>query len=124
MLIVRVVSLALSARSDGGRQFVGPRVGPKRGADQWLGPVPHEPYGRRFTVSAGTSPRVQGLGWGVTVGYKVTSGPRFWDLTFKGERIAYELSMQEMACGERYWGVTVGSLIFLFLFLFLPAHKF
>lgn len=113
--------VALSPRSDGGRQFVGPRDGPKRGADQWLGPVPHQPYGRRFTVSAGTSPRVQGLGWGVTVGYKVTSGPRFWDLTFKGERIAYELSMQEMACGKRCGVVGDGRLASGFFF-FLPAQ--
>jgi hypothetical protein len=35
------------------------------------------------------------LGWLLYVGYLPHFGPRFWDLRFKGERIAYELSMQE-----------------------------
>ena len=85
---------------DTGPQFLAPRPGPKRGAAQPLGPLPYEPYGRRFTLSAATSPRVAWLGWEVTIGYKATSGPRFWDVRFKGERILYELSMQEISCGE------------------------
>lgn len=82
------------------QDLIAPCPGPKCGADQPLGPLPHEPYGRRFTLSSATSPRVEWLGWEVTVGYKATSGPRFWDVRFKGERIAYELALQEISCGE------------------------
>jgi hypothetical protein len=41
------------------------------------------------------------------VGYLPHFGPRFWDLSFKGERIAYELSMQEAMTsawlGYQWW---------------------
>lgn len=103
---------AASPAADGStyaREFLAPRPDPKRGAVQPLGPLPHEPYGRRFTLSAGTSPRVRWLGWETTIGYKATSGPRFWDIRFKGERIAYELSMQEISCGKWRNIVPVGS---------------
>uniref|UniRef100_A0A383VT45 Amine oxidase n=1 Tax=Tetradesmus obliquus TaxID=3088 RepID=A0A383VT45_TETOB len=69
------------------------RPGPKRGADQPVGPVAYEPYGRRFSV--GQNNRVSWLGWQLYVGYLPHYGPRYMDVRFKGERIAYEISMQE-----------------------------
>lgn len=39
------------------------------------------------------------LGWSLYVGYLPHYGPRYMDVRFKGERIAYEISMQEaLAC--------------------------
>jgi hypothetical protein len=37
----------------------------------------------------------------MNVGNKPTSGPRLWDIRFKGDRIVYELSMQEEMAGGR-----------------------
>ncbi|KIZ06096.1 hypothetical protein MNEG_1864 [Monoraphidium neglectum] len=68
------------------------RPGPRRGERQPIGPIQFEPYGRRFTI---TGNKVSWLGWEMNVGNKPTSGPRLWDIRFKGDRIVYELSMQE-----------------------------
>lgn len=39
------------------------------------------------------------LGWSLFIGYLPHYGPRYMDVSFKGERIAYEISMQEaLAC--------------------------
>lgn len=73
------------------------RPGAKRGATQPVGAVPFEPYGRRFSISEGN--KVSWLGWSLYVGYLPHYGPRYMDVRFKGERIAYEISMQEaLAC--------------------------
>ncbi|KAI8472809.1 MAG: copper amine oxidase [Monoraphidium minutum] len=69
-----------------------PRPGPRRGERQPIGPIQFEPYGRRFSISGN---KVSWLGWDFAIGNKPTSGPRLWDIRFKGERIVYELSMQE-----------------------------
>ena len=64
-------------------------------------PHPAPPYistPLRFTISEGN--KVDWLGWSVYVGYLPNYGPRFWDMSFKGERIAYELSLQEAAAGN------------------------
>jgi primary-amine oxidase len=76
------------------------RPGNKRGASQPVGAVSFEPYGRRFSIEVGN--RVTWLGWSLYVGYLPHYGPRYMDVRFKGERIAYEISMQEaLACK---WG--------------------
>lgn len=55
-------------------------------------PVVYEPSGRRFQLSpAGVD---SWMGWSVAIGHRPTSGLSFWDIRFKGERIAYELSLQ------------------------------
>jgi primary-amine oxidase len=52
---------------------------------------------RRFSI--GQNNRVSWLGWQLYVGYLPHYGPRYMDVRFKGERIAYEISMQEaLAC--------------------------
>jgi Cu2+-containing amine oxidase len=51
----------------------------------------------RFSIVQGN--RVKWLGWELYVGYLPHYGPRYMDVRFKGERIAYEISMQEaLAC--------------------------
>lgn len=43
--------------------------------------------------------QVSWLGWSLYVGYLPHYGPRYMDVRFKGERIAYEISLQEaLAC--------------------------
>jgi hypothetical protein len=70
----------------------------KRGERQPVGPVAFEPYGRRFSISENN--RVSWLGWQLYVGYLPHYGPRYMDVRFRGERVAYEISMQEaLACG-------------------------
>jgi hypothetical protein len=56
------------------------------------------PQKNRFTISHGN--RVSWLGWSLYVGYLPHYGGRFWDIRFKGERMAYELSLQEAMAGE------------------------
>lgn len=51
----------------------------------------------RFTITEGN--KIDWLGWSLYMGYTPTHGPRFWDLRFKGSRMAYELSMQEAMAG-------------------------
>jgi Cu2+-containing amine oxidase len=75
-----------------------PRPGPKRGAEAPTGPLPVEPYGRRFTITRNN--KVEWLGWSLYVGAMPTSGSRLWDVRFKGQRIAYEISLQEALAGE------------------------
>jgi len=73
------------------------RPGAKRAATQPVGAVSYEPYGRRFTITDGN--KVSWLGWSLYIGYLPHYGPRYMDVRFKGERIAYEISMQEaLAC--------------------------
>eukprot|EP00878_Enallax_costatus_P007873 GHUV01008238.1.p1 GENE.GHUV01008238.1~~GHUV01008238.1.p1 ORF type:complete len:438 (+),score=96.12 GHUV01008238.1:182-1495(+) len=74
-----------------------PRPGPKRGEKQPVGPIAYEPYGRRYSITQNN--KISWLGWELYVGYLPHYGPRYYDVRFKGERIAYEISMQEaMAC--------------------------
>jgi len=70
-----------------------PRPGPKRGANAPTGPVPLEPFGRRFAITRNN--KVEWLGWSLYVGSLPTSGSRLWDVRFKVQRIAYEISLQE-----------------------------
>lgn len=57
---------------------------------------PHSTH--RFTITHGN--KVDWLGWSLYVGYLPHHGGRFWDIRFKGERIVYELSLQEAMAGE------------------------
>lgn len=53
----------------------------------------------RFTISQNN--RVSWLGWQLYVGYLPHYGPRYMDVRFKGQRIAYEVAMQEaLACKD------------------------
>ncbi|KAM4645175.1 amine oxidase [copper-containing] 3 isoform 1-T1 [Amazona ochrocephala] len=56
------------------------------------GPLHYEPQGPRYSVMGN---RVTFQGWSITFGMSPSSGPRFFDIRYRGERIVYELSLQE-----------------------------
>ncbi|NWX14059.1 AOC3 oxidase, partial [Aegotheles bennettii] len=55
-------------------------------------PLQYEPQGPRYSVRDN---RVTFQGWSITFGMNPNSGPRLFDIRFRGERIVYELSLQE-----------------------------
>ncbi|XP_065554956.1 amine oxidase [copper-containing] 3-like isoform X1 [Lathamus discolor] len=55
-------------------------------------PLHYEPQGPRYSV---VDNRVTFQGWSITFGMSPSSGPRFFDIRYRGERIVYELSLQE-----------------------------
>lgn len=64
----------------------------------------------RFSITQNN--KVRWLGWELYVGYLPHYGPRYYDVRFKGERIAYEISMQEaMACEEQHCGAVDGVVV-------------
>ncbi|NXR08152.1 AOC3 oxidase, partial [Semnornis frantzii] len=56
------------------------------------GPLQFEPQGPRYHVRDN---RVTFQGWSVTFGMNPNSGPRLFDIRYRGKRIVYELSLQE-----------------------------
>ncbi|NXU52576.1 AOC3 oxidase, partial [Turnix velox] len=58
----------------------------------FLGPLQYEPQGPRYSVR---NNRVTFQGWSIVFGMNLNTGPRLFDIRFRGERIVYELSLQE-----------------------------
>ncbi|NXI48135.1 AOC3 oxidase, partial [Galbula dea] len=56
------------------------------------GPLQYEPQGARYSVRDN---RVTFQGWSITFGMNPNSGPRLFDIRYRGKRIVYELSLQE-----------------------------
>ncbi|XP_028940548.1 membrane primary amine oxidase-like, partial [Antrostomus carolinensis] len=56
------------------------------------GPLQYEPQGPRYSVRGN---RVTSQGWSIVFGMNPNSGPRLFDIRYRGERIVYELSLQE-----------------------------
>ncbi|XP_068775112.1 amine oxidase [copper-containing] 3 [Struthio camelus] len=56
------------------------------------GPLPYEPQGPRYSVRHN---RVTFQGWSIAFGMNPNSGPRLFDVRYHGERLIYELSLQE-----------------------------
>ncbi|XP_076444192.1 putative amine oxidase [copper-containing] isoform X2 [Babylonia areolata] len=56
-------------------------------------PRQYEPRGPRYSVEDG---HVKYLQWSFNVRVSVESGPQIWDVRWAGERIVYELSLQEV----------------------------
>ncbi|NWH52463.1 AOC3 oxidase, partial [Fregata magnificens] len=56
------------------------------------GPLQYEPQGPRYSVRDN---RVTFQGWSIAFGMNPNSGPRLFDIRYRGERIVYELSLQE-----------------------------
>ena len=73
---------------------------PIRQGTDMPGTVQFEPMGRRFTVDGH---HVSWLDWQLDVGIRVSAGIRLWDVSFGGERIAYEVSLQEAAAFYAGW---------------------
>lgn len=67
------------------------RPGPVRNPEQPVGPLAYDVFGHRFSVSRN---RITWMGWSVEVSLAFR-GVRFFDLRFKEELLAYEISMQE-----------------------------
>ena len=57
------------------------------------GPQAYMPKGARYTVNDRT---VEWMGWSFHAGYDFRAGPNFKNIMFKGERIAYEVSLNEI----------------------------
>ncbi|NWQ94645.1 AOC3 oxidase, partial [Burhinus bistriatus] len=55
-------------------------------------PLQYEPQGPRYSVRDN---RVTFQGWSIAFGMNPNSGPRLFDIRYRGERIVYELSLQE-----------------------------
>ncbi|XP_069733168.1 amine oxidase [copper-containing] 3-like [Phaenicophaeus curvirostris] len=56
------------------------------------GPLQYEPQGPRYSIRDN---HVTFQGWSIAFGIKPSSGPRLFDIRYRGERIVYELSLQE-----------------------------
>ena len=57
-------------------------------------PEQFEPDGRRYTAE---NNHIEYMGWSFDFRIRTTSGPQLFDIRFNGERIVYELSLQEPA---------------------------
>uniref|UniRef100_A0A803T2U5 Amine oxidase n=1 Tax=Anolis carolinensis TaxID=28377 RepID=A0A803T2U5_ANOCA len=72
---------------DGGYSSLKQRVPPKG-----PGPLHYEPRGPRYSI---TNNQVNFMSWSFSFGTDVLYGPRVFDIRFQGERIVYELSLQD-----------------------------
>ncbi|KAM3835854.1 amine oxidase [copper-containing] 3-like [Vipera latastei] len=75
------------APPDGGYSSLKQRVPPKD-----PGPLQYEPRGPRYRIH---NNHVTFLRWNFAFGIDASRGPRIFDVRFNGERIIYELSLQE-----------------------------
>ncbi|XP_070779821.1 primary amine oxidase, liver isozyme-like [Enoplosus armatus] len=82
---------------------------PRRGPLQ-LGPLQFYAEGKRYSVS---NNHVLYMDWSFAFGLSALTGMRVFDVRFKGERIAYELSVQEAM--SVYGSVTPGMMLTKFL---------
>ncbi|BFY97189.1 hypothetical protein BsWGS_00229 [Bradybaena similaris] len=57
------------------------------------GPMQFDPHGKRYKVSG---QRVQYLEWSFSFRMSAMSGPQVWDVRWAGQRIAFEISLQEL----------------------------
>jgi Cu2+-containing amine oxidase len=51
-----------------------------------------EPKGHRYSIEGR---HVNYLGWSFQIAVRPSAGPQLWDIRYRGERIIYELSLQE-----------------------------
>ncbi|KAH7075705.1 copper amine oxidase [Paraphoma chrysanthemicola] len=65
-----------------------------RALEEKLAPATLEIGGKRYKVDE-TNQYVEYMGWSFYIAFSRTLGVMFYDIKFKGERILYELSMQE-----------------------------
>ncbi|KAM9345895.1 retina-specific copper amine oxidase [Symphorus nematophorus] len=84
-----------------------------------IGPQHFQPEGKRYSVSHN---HVLYLDWSFAFGLSSLSGMRVFDVRFKGERIAYELSVQEAM--SVYGSVTPGMILTKFLDASIGVGRF
>ncbi|XP_050399517.1 amiloride-sensitive amine oxidase [copper-containing] [Patella vulgata] len=82
------------------------RRGPKDYDAPGRGPRFYEPDGRRYSVDG---QHVQYVGWNFNFRMRTSTGLQIFDVRFQGERIAYELSLQEAAVFYSGYGAVSGS---------------
>ncbi|XP_061448108.1 membrane primary amine oxidase-like [Rhineura floridana] len=75
------------APADGGFSSMKPRVPPAG-----MGPLNYEPYRPRYSVR---NNQVISSSWSFAFRMDVSRGPRLFDIRFRGQRIVYELSVQD-----------------------------
>ncbi|XP_067238188.1 retina-specific copper amine oxidase [Chanodichthys erythropterus] len=75
-----------------------------------LGPQQYYPQGKRYSVK---NNQVAYMHWSFAFGLSSLTGMRVFDINFKGQRIAYELSVQEAM--SVYGSVTPGMMLTKFL---------
>ena len=75
-----------------------------------IGPQQYYPQGKRFSVKDN---QVMYMDWAFAFGLSSLTGMRVFDIKFRGERIAYELSVQEAM--SVYGSVTPGMMLTKFL---------
>ncbi|XP_008066426.1 membrane primary amine oxidase isoform X2 [Carlito syrichta] len=73
-------------------------------------PLQFHPQGPRFSVQGG---QVASLLWTFSFGLGAFSGPRIFDVRFQGERLAYEISLQEAVA--IYGGNSPGAMMTRYL---------
>jgi len=56
----------------------------------------------RFTIQGN---RISYMGWEASVGIRSSAGIRVSDVRFKGERVVYEMALQQAASGEPHQGL-------------------
>nr|XP_056720700.1 primary amine oxidase, lung isozyme-like [Euleptes europaea] len=81
------VAKVKKAPLEGGYSSLKPRVPP-----EWPGPLQYEPRGPRYCIRDN---QVTFMSWSFAFGMEVNRGPRIFDVRFEGERIVYELSLQD-----------------------------
>nr|XP_034958117.1 membrane primary amine oxidase-like [Zootoca vivipara] len=81
------VAKVKKAPLDGGYSSLKQRVPHQR-----LGPLHYEPRGPRYRI---WNNQVFFMSWSFAFGIDANRGPRIFDVRFKGERIVYELSLQD-----------------------------
>ncbi|KAH9428700.1 hypothetical protein MCOR27_006242 [Pyricularia oryzae] len=70
------------------------RTGEKRKLEERMAPTIVEPEGKRYAVDT-ENRYVEYLGWSFYTRFDRDVGVQFYDIRFKGERIMYELSLQD-----------------------------
>jgi len=68
-----------------------PRPGPSRSPEKPLAAISFDPYGARYKIDRN---KVTWMGWELELA-ESKRGPKWYNIIFKGERIAYEISHQE-----------------------------
>ncbi|ESO96938.1 hypothetical protein LOTGIDRAFT_159693 [Lottia gigantea] len=81
------------------------RRGPRDYDTPGRGPRFYEPDGRRYSVDG---QHVKYVGWNFNFRMRTTTGLQIYDVRFQGERLAYELSLQEASSLFSGYGVVSG----------------
>eukprot|EP00927_Polykrikos_kofoidii_P084832 TRINITY_DN9053_c0_g1_i2.p1 TRINITY_DN9053_c0_g1~~TRINITY_DN9053_c0_g1_i2.p1 ORF type:complete len:948 (+),score=134.45 TRINITY_DN9053_c0_g1_i2:77-2920(+) len=82
---------------------------PRRPFANLAGPRTYMPEGNRYTISGRTA---KWMDWEFHAGYNFRAGPSFHDIKFKGQRIAYEISLSDVLLSYSADDPVGGNVIF------------